>query len=261
MVRFDLRLSVNDNAGIIFEKAKKLKQKLEGIEKTIAVYEQKRDSLQKESHEAEQELTKKRALKQRKTEWFEKFRWFYTSQGNLCVGGRDSSTNEMIIKKYTDDADYVFHTDMAGSPFFILKTDAPSDEELEEVATVTACYSKAWKKGLTSTDVFYVKGDQVTKEANTGEYLSKGSFMIRGKTTYVANEMKLCISYDEKERIFPGSQKTMSKKEKYAILVQGDRKSSDVAKELKSFFRKGLLDDYIKVIPPGGAKVLKKITN
>ena len=28
-------------------------------------------------------------------EWYEKFRWFYSSEGFLCIGGRDSTTNDI----------------------------------------------------------------------------------------------------------------------------------------------------------------------
>jgi hypothetical protein len=178
----------------------------------------------------------------------------------LCIGGRDAGTNELVIKKYLEESDMVFHTDMAGSPFFVLKAKSASKEELQEVATVTACYSKAWKKGLASTDVFYVSSDQISKEAQSGEHLGKGSFMIRGKTTYVDHEMKLALTVDKDNRVTCGSEQGLKKKNvSYALLTQGEEKASIIAKELQSFFKNGLLDDFIKVIPPGGAKVTKKV--
>ncbi|MBW2992911.1 DUF814 domain-containing protein, partial [Candidatus Woesearchaeota archaeon] len=128
-----------------------------------------------------------------KKEWYEKFRWFYSSEGFLCIGGRDATTNEIVVKKHTEPNDIIFHTEMAGSPFFIIKTKGkrPDKQTLEECAQATASYSKAWKLGIASTDTFYVKPDQVTKEAKTGEFIARGAFMIYGKKNFINADLKI----------------------------------------------------------------------
>lgn len=263
-MKFDLRKSVNDNAADYFEKAKKLKGKIEGINLTISKYEEEKTKMIDKEAESEVLFEEHQKLKHRKKEWFEKFRWFYTSYGHLCIGGRDASSNEAIIKKYVEKEDFVFHTDMAGSPFFVLKLgqeDIVDVDELEEVATVTASYSRAWGKGLSESDVFYVRPEQVTKDANSGESLATGSFVIRGETKYVRNEMKLGVGVEKSGRIFCGSVRGVSKKfDEYLILVQGDDKASDVAKKMKRFFGNGLLDDFVKVVPAGGAKISEVVS-
>jgi len=252
-MKIDLRTSVNENASVYFEKAKKLKSKIEGITKTIDKYEkellkaQKQDAIEQEKFKFE--ATRKRA-------WYEKFRWFFTCEGNLCIGGRDASSNENIIKKYTDDEDIVFHTDMAGSPFFTLKSPSSTEQELEEIANITACYSRAWKLGLSSTDVFYVKGHQISKDANAGESLSKGSFMIRGKTTYVRNTLEIAIGVKDGLAII-GSEHTIRKQcKQYALIIQGESKTSDIAKRIQKKLG-GDLDEFIRVLPAGGCKIKK----
>lgn len=248
--KIDLRETVNSNAAKYFEKSKKLKGKVDGINETIVKYEkEKKDLLSKEEKFLEDSI-KTQDMKQRKKEWFEKFHWFYTSKGHLCVGGRDASSNEVLIKKHTDKEDLVFHTDMAGSPFFVLKGGSKDKTELEEVATVTACYSRAWKKGLSSTEVVYVNSNQVSKEAKSGEYLSKGSFMITGKTNSVNSKMELLIGVEENGRVIIGP----TVKNGFMI-IQGTEKTSDVAKRIKSKLGNGLLDDFVKVIPAGGCKI------
>ncbi|MFT4326722.1 MAG: NFACT RNA binding domain-containing protein [Candidatus Woesearchaeota archaeon] len=254
-IQFDLRKSVNENASMYFEKSKKLRNKIEGVEKTIEKYKEELQKADKKQIEYEEKFAEKKALSQRKKDWYEKFHWFYTSNGNLCIGGKDSGTNEVVIKKHTDDADLVFHTDMAGSPFFVLKVVNPvTEQELEEVASMTACYSKAWKKGLSNTDVFYVKPDQVTKEANAGESLAKGSFMIRGKTTYVRNTLELCIFVEASGRVAVCPESALPKGVEYAKIIQGSTKTSDVAKQLKKRLG-GLVDDFVRNLPAGGCKV------
>jgi len=46
-------------------------------------------------------------------EWYEKFRWFISSDDFLILGGRDATSNEIVIKKHTEKNDLVFHR-----PFF-----------------------------------------------------------------------------------------------------------------------------------------------
>ena len=41
-------------------------------------------------------------------QWFEKFRNFETTQGFVVVCGKDASTNDLLIKKYTSKEDIVF---------------------------------------------------------------------------------------------------------------------------------------------------------
>lgn len=257
VAKFDLRKSVNENASEYFEKAKKLKNKIQGINSTIEKYSKEKIKFEKEVEKEKKEYKEKESLLTRKKDWYEKFRWFFTSQNKLCIGGRDSSTNEQIIKKYTDENDLVFHTDMAGSPFFILKNGKGSDDlELYEVASITACYSRAWKMGLTKTDVFYVNPEQVSKQAKAGESLSKGSFVIKGKTNYIDHEMRIAISLDDKKRVVIGSVRAFQNKT-HVVVIQGSDKTSDVAKKLNKFFKEGLLDEFVKVIPSGGAKISK----
>ena len=185
-IDFDLNKSVDENAGTYFNLAKKAKRKLEGATAALADSRKKLQKLLKEEEKFQEEEVLKQQKKERKTEWYEKFHWFFSSEGFLCIGGKDATSNELVIKKHTDKDDLVLHTDMAGSPFFVIKDGQKAGEEtIQEAAQAVAVYSKAWKLGHTSADVFYVKPEQVTKEAKPGEYIGKGSFMVYGKTKYL----------------------------------------------------------------------------
>jgi len=112
----DIKKSVEQNAAVYFEKAKKSRKKLEGAKKALKKIQNRLELLKEKKDK--NSLTEKRTEKtQRKKEWYEKFRWFFSSEGFLCIGGRDATTNDIIIKKHADKNDIVFHTDMAGSPF------------------------------------------------------------------------------------------------------------------------------------------------
>ena len=146
---------------------------------------------------AKKEMTApvKKQKSKRKQDWYEKFHWFISSEGFLCIGGRDATTNEIVIKKHTDKEDFVFHTEAPGSPFFVIKTESgegkePTKKTFEEVALATGVFSKAWKLGLSSTEVFMVKPEHVSKEAQSGEYIAKGAFMIYGKREFFTTKME-----------------------------------------------------------------------
>jgi len=45
-------------------------------------------------------------------------------------------------------------------------------------------WSRAWNSGGAHGTVFWVKPGQVSKSAETGEYIGKGAFVIRGQRTW-----------------------------------------------------------------------------
>jgi predicted ribosome quality control (RQC) complex YloA/Tae2 family protein len=253
----DTKKSVEQNAEVYFQQAKVARKKLEGAKKALSISLRK---LEEENRRKEDALGKlkteqeKRDLPKRKSEWYEKFRWFLSSEDFLIIGGRDATTNEVVIKKHTDKTDIVFHTDMAGSPFFVVKTEGkePGKATLQEVADATLCFSRAWKLGLISTPTFWVKPDQVTKEANSGEYVPKGAFIIRGKTNYISTKPDCAVGILDDGRIMCAPTAAVKKHcKKYLVLVQGKNRPSEMAKIIKKKLGSGELDEIIKMMPSG----------
>ncbi|NQU78992.1 DUF814 domain-containing protein [Candidatus Woesearchaeota archaeon] len=252
------KLSVEQNAESYFNKAKLARKKLEGAKKALVI-SLKRLEEEKQSKDSQLGKIKEqhKEVKRRKPEWYEKFRWFISSEGFLVIGGRDATTNEIVVKKHTDKEDIVFHTDMSGSPFFIVKTDGkePGPNTLQEVADATLCFSRAWKMGLMTTPVFWVTPEQVTKEAAAGEHLSKGAFMIRGKTNYLNPIPNCAVCVLEDGRVMCGPVAAIKKQCKDVIeLIQGKNKPSDIAKIVKKKFG-GELDEIIRALPSGGTDI------
>ena len=257
-IEFDLKKSVDENAGIYFNLAKKSKKKLEGANKALEDSKKKLEKLKKDENKFMETALKKLEKKDRKLEWYEKFHWFISSEDFLCIGGKDATSNEIVIKKHTDKEDLVFHTDMAGSPFFIIKNGQSAKEEtINETAQAVAVYSRAWKLGHTTADVFYVKPEQVSKEAQSGEYMSKGSFMVRGKTTYIHPKLEYAIGLVEDEIVGGPITAIKKKTNKFVIVIPGREKKSSMAKKIKAKLKGGDLDEIIKFLPAGGS-VIKK---
>jgi len=256
----DLKKSIEENASDYFEKAKKLKKKIKGAEEAL------KDSLKKlkdlETKKQKLDLEEDKKVVQRDKEWYEKFRWFFSSDGFLVIGGRDATSNEIVVKKHTDTDDLVLHTDMAGSPFFVIKSENKEIPKttIKEAADAVCTFSRTWKLGLQTSDVFYVKPDQVTKKTKAGEYMGKGAFMIYGKTNYIDNRINLAIGITKDRIIMSGPLEAIKKNcEKYITLKQGDEKVSSIAKKINYKLGKGLdLDEIIRALPAGNFNIVNK---
>ncbi|HII94890.1 MAG TPA: fibronectin-binding domain-containing protein, partial [Candidatus Methanofastidiosum sp.] len=94
----ELKKDVNENANLFYEKSKKMKRKIDGAKIAMDNTEAKLLALKEE--EEEFEVEKPKAIEKKAREWYERFRWFTSSEGHVILGGRDSSSNEVIVKKY-----------------------------------------------------------------------------------------------------------------------------------------------------------------
>ena len=117
----DSHLSIPENAETYYNKGKKAKRKIKGvniaIDKTVKEIEKAKN---KRDVALEQiKIPQKRVKKELK--WFEKLRWFLSSDGFLVVGGRDAATNETVVKKHMENQDIYLHSDIHGAPSVVLK--------------------------------------------------------------------------------------------------------------------------------------------
>ncbi|KAG8184693.1 hypothetical protein JTE90_013086 [Oedothorax gibbosus] len=158
-------------------------------QKTIESSEKAFKSAEKKTKQALKEVAVTTSItKARKVMWFEKFLWFISSENYLIIGGRDVQQNELIVKKYMKASDLYVHADLHGASSLIIKnpkgTPVPP-KTLNEAGTMAVCNSTAWDAKIV-TSAWWVHAHQVSKTAPSGEYLTTGSFMIRGKKNYLA---------------------------------------------------------------------------
>lgn len=254
----DARKSVDQNASDYFENAKKLKRKIKGAEETVKEQEKKLDELiKKRDVEIEKEKKKQEQLdikKQRRQdkEWYEKFHWFFTSEGLLCIGGKDATSNEIVVKKHVEKDDLIFHTEEPGSPFVVLKCKGKCGEDsINEAAQECAVYSRGWKRGFAPV-VYYINPDQVTKEAKSGEFVSRGAFMVYGKRNFVKDfKMELAVGVKD-DKVIGGPESSISKQTKnYVVVGLGEKKKSDLAKKVASKL-KADVDEVMLFLPGEG---------
>lgn len=213
-------------------------------------------------------------------EWFERFRWFHTNDDFLVIGGRSADQNEELIGKYLEPGDRVFHTEAHGAPITILKATGPSEPNRDveipasserEAAQFAVSYSSLWKEGLYAGDVYAVDHDQVSKTPESGEYLEKGGFAIRGDRTYYENTpvgVAVGIQCEPVTRVIGGPPSPIESRIATGIRVEPGRfAQADVAKRAYRIFRERFTDtrfvrnvaspDLIQhFLPPGTSRIV-----
>ncbi|MEM1674602.1 MAG: ribosome rescue protein RqcH [Candidatus Bathyarchaeia archaeon] len=252
----NLKAHAQDEANKYYEGAKKVEEKIKGVRRAIEETIKKIEEIRAETIESIEESPPLKPA--RKKEWYEKFRWFYSSEGFLVIGGRDASTNETLIRKYMEDHDIVFHADVPGSPFTLIKTygKEPGEETMFEAAQFTASYSRAWREKFRAIDVYWVKPEQVSKTPPSGQYLPMGSFMIYGARNYVKNvplEVAIGVKMKNGElKIIGGPLSAISKQTKiYVRIVPGNMTSGKLAKIIRG--------KLASMVPPEERKTILRI--
>ncbi|MCU4718327.1 ribosome rescue protein RqcH [Halapricum hydrolyticum] len=299
-ITLEVSEGVEKNADRLYTEAKRIEEKKEGAKAAI---EDTRDRLEEvkaereawetaDDEDADEEDEKdeqdvdwlaRSSIPIRQTEqWYERFRWFHTSDDFLVIGGRNADQNEELVKKYLDRGDLFFHTQAHGAPATILKATGPSespDEDIEipetsreEAAQFAVSYSTVWKDGKYAADVYVVEHDQVTKTPESGEYLEKGSFAIRGDRTYYEDTpvgVAVGITCEPETRVIGGPPSAIDPRAETSIEVEpGQYAQNDIAKRLyrefkerfadETFVRKVASPDLIQeFLPPGGSRMVE----
>ncbi len=264
-VELEVEKEVHEIADTYYEKAKRAREKLEGLIKAI-----ERTKMEIEKARGEKRFVKSIRVV-RKREWYERFRWFITSDGYLVIGGRNAQMNEEIVSKYMESKDLFFHTQTPGGPVVILKRGQEAPESsIMEAAQFAAIYSSLWKEGRFSGEVYYVKPEQVKRSAKAGEYLPKGSFYIVGKRNYITVNLSCCIGVDVKNlRVMGGPPSAIKKHcDYYVEITIGDKDqnelSVEIASKLVSMAKEeerhivrsiATPDEVMKFLPPGRSKI------
>ena len=238
-IKLDVKKNVFQNAAHYFDDAKVAKQKAESLIKA------RKDLLAKAALASKPAAPRQQArvVEVRKREWFEKYHYFTTSGGRLCIAGRDAKQNESIYSRYMEENDLFLHADIQGAPFTLLKDGVnASPQELAEAAQLAASYSSAWKRGYGVVDVYSARKEQLSKTSQ-GEYVAKGGFVVKGRREWHRNvELRLAVGLarsgpavvpalsplplEGRVELLPGGEKTVVAK-KLALKLSIDAASAE----------------------------------
>ena len=282
--------SVHQNAQRYFEAARKQKDKTSGA--TTALEDTKTAFKRAQKKEAKQRASgRMQTVRRSKRLWFEQHRWSMISGGHLLVGGRDAKGNDSIVKKHLSGGDMYLHADIHGAPSCSLRASqgfalveepygqlppgVPSyklvdklgderinDAKLEEAATLALCWSRAWNGGGAHGTVFAVKPAQVSKSAQTGEYVGKGAFIVRGQRQWFKDlDVQLgigLVAINGVPLLMSGTVASIKQRcERYAILSPGQTKKEQLANRI--YKATGLRTDDVLSVLPGSSDILEDV--
>ena len=265
-IKINTKSSLQSIASVLFNEAKKQSGAIKSIDNIKSKTEKKLEKIQNKT-ELEQDIMLVTEI--RKKSWYERYRWFYTSDGYLVVGGRDAASNSAVVRKHLGKNDKIFHGDIFGSPFFIIKNaeNAP-DTSMNEVAHATVCFSRAWREGLYGVSAYWVNPEQVKKSAPSGEFLPKGSFTIEGQRNFInSGNLKLTVGIIPQEDghvLTCGPPETIKKNSIcYANIEPHGGEMAETAKKIRMEFlkiheeitKKINIDDFVRVMPAGKSQI------
>ncbi len=301
-IELDASAGVEVNADRLYGEAKRIEAKKEGALEAIAstraeleaIKERKAeweaadgdpnddDDAEDDDETPEIDWLSRSSIPIRKPDdWYERFRWFHTADGYLVIGGRNADQNEELVKKYMGKHDRFFHTQAHGGPVTLLKAAGPSEsadpvdwreETLREAAQFAVSYSSDWKDGRGAGDAYMVEPDQVSKTPESGEYIEKGSFVIRGDRTYfedVPCRVAVGVQCEPTTRAIGGPPSAVVDRAATMVTLEpGMYAQNDAAmmvyRRLKerfadqSFVRKVASADQLQeFLPPGGSEIVE----
>ncbi|MDM7933841.1 MAG: ribosome rescue protein RqcH [Methanothrix sp.] len=263
-IELDARLTVHQNAQRYYEMAKEMARKAAGAREALAITEElmrggRVQRRERPSHDP----------RRRKPRWYERFRWFHTSDGLLVIGGRDAEENEEIYARYLEKRDLALHTDEPGAPLTVIKTEGREvpDRSLQEAAQFAVSYSSIWKAGMAEGDAYAVKGDQVTKTPEHGEFLRKGAFVIRGERRYLRDvPVGLALGLAEGMLIGGPSSAILPRADPVVEIEPGELNADDLARRIYRQFSERVedraylksiasIDQILLFLPPGRSRI------
>jgi len=273
--RVKLEQSIPKLSSLLFSRAKELERGAINIDKAS---EDLKSRIEKIKNQTQKIHEKIQFNKLESKQWYERYRWFVTTDGHLVIGGRDASSNSAVIRKHMTENDLVFHAEIHGSPFFLVKNAINQENStfVAEAAQATVSFSRAWKEGLSNGDAYWVFPNQVKKGAPTGQFLPKGSFVIEGKRNFSRGiELKLSIGLikieNKRYRFVCGPSSAIQKRSLVlASLLPGGSDPMYLAKKIKSEFvkvisdfdsdladylKRVILDEIIRILPSGQSKI------
>ena len=202
-VELETGRGVRELARSLYEESKRLSAKMDGASQALAATEARL------AHEAERVPAAVPSTPERRHEarWFEKFRWFVSSEGALVLAGRDAASNDLLVRRHLKEGDVYLHADLHGAASVVVKRPvapaAVTETTLREAAQWAVAFSKAWRAGLASATAFWASPDQVSKSAGSGEFVPRGAWVVRGTKHFVPDvPLELAVGpvrYDDEE--------------------------------------------------------------
>lgn len=178
----------------------------------------------------------------RKKNWFERYRWFYTSEGYLCVMRTGAGRNGSIPRHLSSDFVQI-STDSSGAKTAYLEYEAlphPSQISIDEAARFLQSFSGIWGAGSADSKMFWKDGKEGEKN-----YFTVSVSGMELAISEVSGEALPMIAPVGIERVVSGQ---------VALIEPGETDASMVAAKITRPL--GLKKrEILKLLPPGKLKL------
>jgi predicted ribosome quality control (RQC) complex YloA/Tae2 family protein len=257
-ITLDYETDVTANAQALYDRRKDGLAKAQRVDEATAATRAEMEAAQAKAVK----VARRPRIKSTKSMWFDAYRWTISSEGFLILGGRDARTNDQLVKKHLKEGDRYAHADVHGAPSTVIKDGArASDVTLREACEFALAYSKAWSAGLASGSAYWVLPEQVSKQAESGEFLPRGAFVIRGKRNYIHDlPVRLAVGEVEVEghrKIMGGPVTAIAARSaRYVVLAPGKGDREAITRKLASVFAVPI-EEIARAMPPGGVEIVE----
>ena len=109
----------------------------------------------------------------RKKNWFEHYRWFYTSESFLAIAGKGGFNSQRLARKYSSDEDVIIGSDEISVPFTVIEspgTRKPKDKSIKEACAFALAYTDKWDSKQEKVKFYWQLGKQGAKTPITVSY-------------------------------------------------------------------------------------------
>jgi hypothetical protein len=189
---------------------------------------------------------------------YRKYRWFFTSDSKLVIGGKSAEQNDSLLKELKSlDKDFILmHTAQPGSPFAVIispiENIIPSD--IEECAIFTACFSKAWKENKKQAKVDVFKLSQIYKSKD----MKVGTWGVIGKIDQKIVPLKLALTR-QKNVLRAVPLESLGGKKPITLLCPGKIIKDELVPKLQiELHEKFKAEELLSAIPSGGFKIFRQ---
>lgn len=190
-VVIDLGQSAFANASTYFDakKSAQVKQKKTEKNAVLAIKNSEQKVQQDLKRLANQTKNTVEIKRLRPKLWFEKFYWFISGDGYLCIAGADFLQVDMIYYRYfNNESDILVSSDLENALQVVIKNPYKNKDMPPSTLIQAGIYAlsntKAWESKM-STSPWWVKGKSVSKKDFDGSILRPGLLNISGEKQFL----------------------------------------------------------------------------
>jgi predicted ribosome quality control (RQC) complex YloA/Tae2 family protein len=111
-----------------------------------------------------------------------KYREFNLSTGTKIFLGKDSESNDELVKEFKGKENVILHTVEPGSPFCVIDSLNPSEKEIKESAIICASKSQDWRDNKSNVEIHQFTGHDVKKPI----FAKSGTWKVSGKLKVIS---------------------------------------------------------------------------